>query len=68
MADLQNVYIKLTQEEARFLRRALEREQQAQLDDAQLFNGTFSGDVSLKAAGMASLLARRILNTQTEAK
>ena len=34
MADLQNVYIKLTQEEARFLRRALEREQQAQLDDA----------------------------------
>ena len=68
MADLQNVYIKLTQEEARFLRRALEREQQAQLDDAQLFNGTFSGDVSLKAAGMASLLARRILNTQTEVK
>ena len=64
----QNVLISFTQEECRFLRRALECEHQRQLDDAQLFNGTYSGEVSLKAAGMASLLARRILNTQTEVK
>jgi hypothetical protein len=68
MAESQNVLISLTQEEARFLRRALEREHQAQLDDAQLFNGTFSGEVSLKAAGMAALLARRVLASQNEAK
>jgi len=68
MAESQNVYVTLTHEEARFLRRALECEQQRQLDDAQLFNGTFSGEVSLKAAGMAALLARRVLAAQNEAK
>lgn len=64
----QSVLVSFTHEECRFLRRALECEQQRQLDDAQLFNGTFSGEVSLKAAGVAALLARRVLTTQNELK
>ena len=64
----QNVLISFTQEECRFLRRALECEQQRQLDDAQLFSGTHCGDVALECAGRAALLARRVLNTQMEAK
>lgn len=64
----QNVLISFTKQECRFLRHALEREQQRQLDDAQLFSGTHSGDVALEHAGRAALLARRVLNTQLEVK
>ena len=64
----QNVLISFTQEECRFLRRALECEQQRQLDDAQLMGGTHTGEVALQHVGRAALLARRILNTQTEVK
>jgi hypothetical protein len=68
MTEPQNVLISFTQEECRFLRRALELMGQSQLDDAQLFAGTYSGEESLKHAGRAALLARRIHNTQLETK
>jgi hypothetical protein len=64
----QNVLISFTQEECRFLRHVLGREQERQLEDAQLMGGTHTGEVALQHAGRAALLGRRILNTQTEAK
>jgi len=64
----QNVLVSFTEEEARLLRHTLEAGLERTAADAQLFNGTETGDRLTKELGQLYCLARRIGKTAYEAK
>jgi hypothetical protein len=64
----QNVLVSFTEEEARLLRHTLESALERTAADAQLFNGTETGDRMIKELGQLYCLARRIRMTAYEAK
>ena len=64
----QNVLVSFTEDEARLLRHTLEAGLERTAADAQLFNGTETGDRLTKELGQLYCLARRIRMTAYEAK
>ena len=66
--QIQNVLISFTEDEARLLRCRLEAGLERTAADAQLFNGTETGERLTKELGQLYCLARRIGKTAYEAK
>ena len=67
MSALQNVHVSLTYDESVLLRLAVQKYLGKEVEDANLLNGTETGDLCLKRIGRLTLIDQRILHSQNAA-